>query len=118
MEKKISLIRLIHNFLLIDKDSRDDWMKIIHQVHFFEMMKKDIKKEEYFEEFFVNRSFSNVHTIKRLWQKVQEIDPSVRGKDWAKRQKQGGEFCIDSFSNQLSLYSESELNEISKINLK
>ena len=31
-----------------------------------------------------------VHTIRRIWQLVQEKFPELRGKEWEQRQKQAG----------------------------
>lgn len=114
------LIKVIYTLLSNDVVLRDDWMGVIRQIHSIEMIAKGIKKEDYFDILFDGKydSFSNVHTIKRVWQKVQEIYPQLRGVEWEKRQIQGGQFASDKsndFYSQLSLFSEEQLNEFAKI---
>ncbi len=83
------LYRLIKNILKKDELSRDDWMLTIQQVHDKELALWCYTQEEYYKAFFSNK-LSNVHTIKRLWQFVQEKFPELRGKTWEERQRQGG----------------------------
>jgi hypothetical protein len=83
------LTRLIKNILITDKVARDDWMLTIRHVHDREMQLWFFTKEEYYTAFFGGH-LSNVHTIKRLWQLVQEKHPELRGDTWAERQRQGG----------------------------
>jgi hypothetical protein len=83
------LSRLIKNILIKDEVSRDDWMLTIKYVHDKELELWSYTKEEYYKAFFSNK-LSNVHTIKRLWQFVQEKFPELRGKTWEERQRQGG----------------------------
>lgn len=104
------LTRLIKNILLNDVDSRDDWMSTIRQVHDKEMSLWCFPKEEYYDAFF-GGNLSNVHTIKRLWQLVQEKHPELRGKTWEERQRQGGMVAAEMAAEkllQLSLFGNSE----------
>jgi hypothetical protein len=125
MKLNFSLISIIYHTLTNKVETRDDWMLCIKEIHSLEMLSKKISSEDYFEKLFemdedgeyVN--FSNVHTIKRLWQKVQEDFPNLRGNTWAERQKQGGQYNVNSFydDKQLTLFSQEQLDEFSKIDL-
>ena len=125
MKLNFSLISIIYHTLTNKVETRDDWMLCIKEIHSLEMLSKKISSEDYFEKLFemdedgeyVN--FSNVHTIKRLWQKVQEDFPNLRGNTWEDRQKQGGQYNVNSFydDSQLSLFSQEQLDEFSKIDL-
>jgi hypothetical protein len=125
MKLNFSLISLIYHTLSNKIDTRDDWMLCIKEIHSLEMLSKKILSEDYFEKLFeINEdgeyiNFSNVHTIKRLWQKVQEDFPNLRGTTWAERQKQGGQYNVNSFydDKQLTLFSQEQLDEFSKIDL-
>ena len=123
MKLDISLIQLIYNILSNDSETRDDWMLCIKEIHSIEMTIHGISKNDYFDKLFEKNEeseypyFSNVHTIKRLWQKVQEDFPNLRGLTWETRQKQGGQYVVDSLNddNQLSFFSKEQLDEFAKI---
>lgn len=83
------LSRLITVILTNDEDARDDWMSTIKQVHDKELSVWCFDKTQYYDALFSNK-LSNVHTIKRLWQLVQEKYPELRGQTWEERQRQGG----------------------------
>ncbi len=125
MNIKLPLIQLIYNILSNNSETRDDWMLCIKEIHTIEMTIHGISKEHYFEMLFQKNNnneyayFSNVHTIKRLWQKVQEDFVHLRGDTWEERQKQGGQYVVDNYyhENQLFLFSKEELNELAKLNL-
>ena len=125
MKLNFSLISLIYHTLSNKVETRDDWMLCIKEIHSLEMLSKKISSDDYFEKLFeINEdgeyeNFSNVHTIKRLWQKVQEDFPNLRGSTWEQRQKQGGQFNVNSFydDTQYKLFSKEELDEFSKIDL-
>jgi hypothetical protein len=126
MNINASLIQLIYNILSNNVETRDDWMLCIKEIHSIEMTFKGISNQDYFHKLFEKNddneycNFSNVHTIKRLWQKVQEDFPHLRGITWEERQKQGGQYVVDNsyHENQLFLFSEEELNELAKLNLE
>jgi hypothetical protein len=59
-------------------------------VHDIEMDLHKILVQDYYYAVFFTEKLSNVHTIKRLWQMVQENREDLRGKTWEERQKQGG----------------------------
>jgi len=125
MNIKLPLIQLIYNILSNNVETRDDWMLCIKEIHSIEMTIHGISKEDYFEMLFKKNNdgeysnFSNVHTIKRLWQKVQEDFVHLRGDTWEERQKQGGQYVVDNYyhENQLFLFSTEELNDLAKLNL-
>ena len=117
MNINVSLIQLIYNILSNDVETRDDWMLCIKEIHSIEMTIHGISKNDYFDKLFEKNEeseypyFSNVHTIKRLWQKVQEDFPNLRGLTWETRQKQGGQYVVDSLNddNQLSFFTKEQL---------
>jgi len=125
MKLDISLIQLIYNILSNDFETRDDWMLCIKEIHSIEMKLHGISKNDYFDKLYKKDDegeysyFSNVHTIKRLWQKVQEDFPNLRGLTWETRQKQGGQYVVDSLNDdtQLSFFSKEQLDEIAKFDL-
>lgn len=92
------LTRLITHILIEDESARDNWMDTIKQVHEKELSLLSYPKEMYFDVLF-SKKLSNVHTIKRLWQLVQEQNPELRGKKWKERQKQGG-MVAEEFAEQ------------------
>jgi hypothetical protein len=119
MKIEVSLIRLIYNVLCENLEARDNWMLTIQKVHSLEMMGKGISKKDYYDHFFAEH-LSNVHTIKRLWQKVQEDYPALRGVTWEDRQRQGGRFSLDEITldtTQLTLFTQDELKQFAKIDL-
>lgn len=83
------LTRLITKILTDDEASRDDWMLTIRKVHDMELQLWGHTKEEYYQAFFAEK-VSNVHTIRRIWQLVQERRPELRGETWEERQRMGG----------------------------
>ncbi len=125
MNINVSIIELIYNILSNDKETRDDWMLCTKEIHSIQMKLHGISKADYFDKLYEKNNegeyhyFSNVCTIKRLWQKVQEDYPNLRGLTWESRQKKGGQFVIDSLidDSQLSLFSKEQLDEFAKIDL-
>ena len=121
----MNIIRLIERLLANDFESRDDWMLCIKKIHHWQMVSNGISKQEYFEKLFEKDNndkyslFMNVDTIKRVWAKVQEDNPNLRGLNWTERQIQGGQYTNTYNENQLSLFSKEQLDEFdnfSKIN--
>jgi hypothetical protein len=122
MNINASLIQLIYNILSNDAETRDDWMLCIKEIHTIEMTFKGISKNDYFAKLYEKNddgeysNFSNVHTIKRLWQKVQEDFPNLRGLTWEERQRQGGQYVPNTIDEQqLSFFSKEQLDEFAKI---
>jgi hypothetical protein len=83
------LSRLVKHTLVSNEDCRDDLTLTIKSVHDKEMQIWCYDKSEYYDAFF-GGNLSSVHTIRRIWQLVQEKFPELRGKEWEERQKQAG----------------------------
>lgn len=113
MKIEIPITRLIYNILTQDIETRDNWMRTIKKVHQTEMTIKGINRSDYFDAFF-NEKLTNVHTIKRMWQKVQEDFPKLRGVTWEERQRQGGKVAKDMVIDlaQMTMFNEDELNQL------
>lgn len=112
---KVNLNKLIFNLLKTKPELRDNWLKLIAEIHTIEMNKLEIPKEQYFDRMYQDNCFSNVDTIKRVWAKIQEDVPDLRGLEWKLRQIQGGQYAqsiVEFDSNQLTLYSEEEWNNL------
>lgn len=89
-------------------EARDEWILCVKHFHDFEMSIGNISKEEYYDAIFDKR-LSSIKTIERLWRKVQEDIPELRGKDWELRQLQGGAMkkaFIMKANGQLDLFDE------------
>jgi hypothetical protein len=89
------------------------------------MMLNGVTKEQYFDKLFEQDAdekysyFMNVDTIKRIWAKVQEEKPSLRGLKWVERQIQGGNYNVNVYNEmQLSLFSEEQLNKLTNFDFK
>lgn len=117
MKLEIPLIRLIYNILNEDVLARDNWMLTIKHIHSMEMKVKGVSKKDYFDSFH-NEELTNIRTIHRLWQKVQEDYPHLRGDNWNDRQKQGGQFVVSDFISQTSLFSKEEMHEIATLKIE
>jgi hypothetical protein len=123
MNINVSIIQLIYNILSNDAETRDDWMLCLKEIHSIEMKIHGISKEEYFMKLYVKNDkgeydyFTNFQTIIRLWRKVQEDYPHLRGENWEERQKQGGQYNVNSYyeDSQLSFFTQEQLDEFAKI---
>ena len=62
-------------------------------------------KEDYYECVF-DAKLSSLKTIDRIWRKVQEAHPKLRGKEWTLRQVQAGLISIETIiaKTQLKLF--------------
>lgn len=89
-KKNKNLTKVILRLLVNEPALRDDWVSTIRMVHDIEMNLHGIVQQDYYYAVFFTEKLSNVHTIKRLWQMVQENREDLRGKTWEERQKQGG----------------------------
>jgi len=88
--KNKNLTKVIFTLLYNNPELRDDWVSTIRMVHDIEMSINGIVQQDYYYAIFFTEKLSNVHTIKRLWQLVQENREDLRGKTWEERQRQGG----------------------------
>jgi ribosome-binding factor A len=88
--KNKNLTKVIFNLLVNNEDLRDDWISTIRMVHDIEMSINGIIQQDYYYAIFYTNKLSNVQTIKRVWQMIQESRADLRGNSWEERQKQGG----------------------------
>jgi len=88
--KNKNLTKIILNLLIDNEYLRDDWNHTIRIVHDIEMKHHGISQKDYYYTIFYTEKLTNIHTIKRLWQMVQEYRVDLRGKTWEERQRQGG----------------------------
>jgi hypothetical protein len=89
MRNKGYLSRMIYSILVNNKESRDDWMLVVKQIHDTEMAMWGILKADYYDALF-GLKLANPQTISRIWRKIQEKYPDLRGEFWEDRQAQGG----------------------------
>jgi hypothetical protein len=89
MKNKGYLSRMIYSILVNNKESRDDWMLVVKQIHDTEMAMWGILKADYYDALF-SMKLSNPQTISRIWRKIQEKYPDLRGEFWEERQVHGG----------------------------
>jgi hypothetical protein len=106
MNNKGFISRMIYYVLVNDKETRDDWMLVVKKVHDIEMINYKIDKVDYYDSLF-SYKLTNPQTISRIWRKIQEHNPDLRGEFWLDRQRyakgvsteivKGGYFQLDLF---------------------
>lgn len=97
------ITKLVISILRNNEIARDDMMVVIKTIHDFELSILKKKKEDYYDVFFSN-TLSNVRTISRVWRKIQEHMPELRGKEWELRQIKSSEISDEMIDNQLKLF--------------
>jgi len=93
-------------FLKENEEARDNMLDCVKHIHDLEMAVLSIPREDYYDAFF-NGRLSSVKTIDRIWRKIQEDVPELRGSEWEARQVQSGRIEIEDLSylkNQLNLF--------------
>ncbi len=96
--------KLVVSILEKNEIARDDVMIVIKTIHDFEMAVLKKNKEDYYDMVFYG-TLSKVETISRVWRKVQEDKPELRGKEWELRQMRAGQISLDlALNNQLKLF--------------
>ena len=93
-------------FLKENEEARDNMLDCVKHIHDLEMTILSIPREDYYNAFFGER-LSSVKTIDRIWRKIQEDVPELRGSEWEARQAQSGRIDIEDISylkNQLNLF--------------
>jgi hypothetical protein len=95
--------KLVLSILRNNEQSRDDIMIVIKTIHDFELSVLKKNTSDYYDAFF-SGSLSSVSTISRVWRKIQENMPDLRGKEWELRQIKAGEIKIEMIENQLKLF--------------
>jgi hypothetical protein len=106
MKNKGFISRMIYYILSNDVASRDDWMLVVKKVHDIEMVNYAIVKVDYYDALFSGK-LTNPQTISRIWRKIQEHNPELRGQEWLERQKMGGQVAVQIASGgflQLNLF--------------
>jgi len=99
--------RELAKLLAENVDARDNMMLAVKYIHDLEMSVMDIPEKDYYKAVF-NGKLSSVKTIDRIWRKLQEDIPELRGSEWEARQAQSGRIEITDLSylkNQLNLFS-------------
>jgi hypothetical protein len=86
--------KLILNILKNNDKSRDDMMLVVKYIHDFELSVMGKDTSDYYECFFSGK-LSSVKTVDRIWRKIQEKKPELRGKEWDMRQVQAGIISIN-----------------------
>jgi hypothetical protein len=89
-----------------NEEARDNMLDCVKHIHNLEMLALSIPREDYYNAFFGER-LSSVKTIDRIWRKIQEDVPELRGSEWEARQVQSGRIDIEDLSylkNQLNLF--------------
>lgn len=94
MKNKGYLSRMIYSILVNNKESRDDWMLVVKQIHDTEMAMWGILKQDYYDALF-SMKLANPQTVSRIWRKIQEKYPDLRGEFWEERQAQGGMIAME-----------------------
>lgn len=90
MQNKGYISRMVYYILRSDAEARDNWLIVVKKVHDTEMITMRIEITEYYHALFSER-LTNPQTISRIWRKIQEHNPELRGKEWEQRQKQSGQ---------------------------
>ena len=97
------ITKLVVSILRNNEIARDDIMIVIKTIHDFELSILKKNTADYYEAFF-SGSLSSVSTISRVWRKVQENMPELRGREWELRQIKAGEISMEMIENQLKLF--------------
>lgn len=100
------LTREVFELLKSKATARDNMLECVQHVHNLEMAALSIPREDYYNAFFGGR-LSSVKSIDRIWRKIQEDVPELRGSEWEARQVQSGRIDIEDLSylkNQLNLF--------------
>jgi hypothetical protein len=103
------ITKLTITILKNNPEARDEMYLVVKSIHDFEMSVMGYSKENYYDAFFDNK-LSSVKTIDRIWRKVQEEKPELRGKFWELRQVQSGQISLEMVASkyQLKLFDEND----------
>lgn len=100
------LTSAIFDILKKKPSTRDNLLECVQHIHDIDMAICFISKAEYYDAFFGGK-LSSIKTIDRIWRKIQEDVPELRGLKWEERQAKSGRFEIENLShlrNQLNLF--------------
>lgn len=98
------ITRISKEVLKNNKESRDNMMLVVKSIHDFEMSMFGIDKKNYYEYLFKGQFLSSIKTIDRMWRKLQEEHPELRGDEWEERQRLGGQSGGTIFDKQPTLF--------------
>ncbi len=104
MEAGNYITRLTIDLLSKNVEARDNMMLTVQYIHDFEMAIFKVKKADYYDACFTGK-LSSIKTLDRIWRKVQEEKPELRGAEWVERQVQAGRVSASIIAtNQLGLW--------------
>jgi len=102
MENKSYISRMTFAILKKDINARDNMLLVVKHIHEFEMRVFNIKKKDYFDAIF-SEKLSSFKTIDRIWRKIQELNPTLRGTEWEQRQAQAGLIAMEVVNQKYQL---------------
>lgn len=94
--------KMVYTILKKNVDARDNVLLVIKTIHDFELRVLEKGKKDYYDLLF-DAQLSSFKTIDRIWRKVQELKPELRGKNWELRQLQSGNIAIEQIANKKQL---------------
>ncbi len=106
MQTNNYITRLTFDLLTKNSEARDNMMLTVQYVHDFEMAMFSISQSDYYSALFSGK-LSSIKTLDRVWRKIQEIYPELRGSEWQERQVQAGLMSaamLSEVKNQLGLF--------------
>ena len=107
LSKNKNLTKTVVKLLTENYTLRDDWISTVKGVHDIEMKTYGIVQQDYYYAIFHTTKLSNIHTIRRIWQHVQEHRVDLRGKNWEERQRHSQTISKEisaTLFNQLNLF--------------
>ena len=109
---KTNILRLVTECLWQDVDSRDDVYLVYKFIYDLELKKMGVDKKEFYD-LFIGKNLTNPYTIRRIWNRQQELFPLLRGKCWEERQKNAGFIYKNSIptKKELSVLDDILLNK-------
>ena len=94
--------KMVAGILHQNIEARDNVYVVVKIIHDFELSVLEKDKHDYYELFF-SEQLSSFKTIDRIWRKVQEEKPELRGKNWELRQVQAGKISIEVIAQKKQL---------------
>lgn len=103
MNQNKIISRIIYRTLEENEASRDDYLIVVKVIHDMELAAQNLQPEDYYNAVFQKR-VSSFQTIGRIWRKIQECVPHLRGKDWEERQILSGQVSKDEATEKSRYY--------------
>jgi hypothetical protein len=98
------ITRIAKEVLLNNIEARDNMMLVVKSIHDFEMSMFQIQQDDYYNCLFNDKKLSSIKTIDRVWRKLQEDFPQLRGTEWEERQIMSGQIKRNIFDKQTTLF--------------